>query len=181
MLKRSGEVEKSVGPDPSEIRRSRLLRNLGLGAPRKCRSVRTRGWRQFETPALPIPEHSIVLFVREDLENKDHGADSRGGLHGVHPAVGKRQLKSPRIRERGGETAPRCELHGNSILRNLIPGKRVFLQTQGPPLELLSLFGPELPFDGPCTRSDPNLACREASQINEPPSPPQSSRTRGRR
>ena len=130
---------------------------------------------------LPISEQSIVLLVGEDLEDKDHGAGSRRGLNRIYSAICERELESPCVRERGRETVPRRELDGNSTLRNLVSGERVFVQARCPPPELLSLFGLKLRLGGSSVRSNPDLARREASQLNEPPSSPPPSITRARR
>src|SRR5256714_15581392 len=130
---------------------------------------------------LPISEQSSVLPVGENLRDEDDGADSGCGLNGIDTAVCKGQLESPRVRERRGKTAARGQMVRNSILRNLVSGKGVLLQAQGPPLKLLSLFRLKRRLGGPGTRSDPHLACGEASQINGPPSPPQPSKAWVRR
>ena len=176
------ETSRAAGRASSEVRRPppfarpywRLRRSPGMGSGHQS-GVRLR--RQ----NLSISEQSIVFLVEKNLDNQHHGANTRCGLNGINAAECERQLKPPRVREGGRKPAARRELRGNPTLRNLVSREHVLLQARDPPLELLPLFRLKLDLGGTRARSQPDLACGETGQVNEPPTSPRPSRTRARR
>ncbi len=137
--------------------------------------------RQTRPSRLPISEQSIVFLVGKDLEDQDHGANTRCRLNRVEAPVCERQLKPPRVREGRRKTAMCRELKRNPTLRNLVSREHVVLQARDPPPELFLLFWLKLRIGGTRARSQPDLACGETGQVNEPPTSPRPSRTRARR
>ncbi len=151
---------------------------------------RSRGRRGYSNP----PKWgSAVLLPPTDIRTIDRSPCGTGSPRSGPPCQPPLRTEPCRLRgrqgaariamrwskEKGGRSALRVARE--FILRNLVSGKCVLLQAQDPPFELLSLFGPKLRLRGSCARSEPDLACRETSQVTEPPTSPQPSRTRARR
>ncbi len=129
---------------------------------------------------LAISEQSIVVLVREYLENQYDRADPWRGLHRIHTTIRQRQFAPPRIGNWGRQPASGRELARYPIFRDLVACKRVLLQSCDPPFELLSLFGLEFLLSCPRTRPQPDLACGETRQVIAPPTSRQLSRVRVR-